>query len=152
MAADTSTAGVDHPPAGFRFRAKFSGIPGDNEMRFSAISGLKAEVDMDDYLEGGSNMLNIKLPRRVFFSDVTLKRGLLVGSALSGWFQAAFDAFVFLPLNITIDLLDDEGKPIMSWLLMDTLPKSWSISDFDAQTSGLVIEEMVLVVRSFLIL
>jgi phage tail-like protein len=151
MASDTPTAGGYYPPVGFRFRVKFSGMPGDNEMRFSQISGLKAEVSMDDYDEGGSNMLHIQLPKKVRISDLTLKRGMLVGSALFTWFLAALNSFTFTPLDVTVDLLNENGDSLMTWQLMDVLPKSWSISDLDAGNSTLVIEELVLAVRSFLI-
>ncbi len=152
MSSNTTSAGGYYPPVGFRFRVKFAGISGDNEMRFAQVSGLKAEVQMEEYKEGGSNMLNINLPIGVKFSEVTLKRGLLVGSAIFEWFLAALNGFVFTPVDITIDLLNDKGEPLLSWLLMGALPKSWSISDLDAGNSTLAMEEMVLSIRGFLIL
>jgi phage tail-like protein len=121
-------------------------------MRFQSVSGLKADIEMETYKEGGNNMFEYQLPVRVKFSDISLKRGLLVGSLVTDWLLVAFNTFTFLPMDLTIELLNDQGTPLMGWMLMGALPKSWSISDFDAENSRVVIEQIDLVVREFLIL
>ena len=121
-------------------------------MRFQSVTGLKATINMETYKEGGSNMFEYQLPTSVRFGDITLKRGLLVGSAVFDWLLLAVNAFQFLPLDLTIDLLNSEGTPLMSWLLMGVLPKSWSISELDAEKSTIAIEQIELAVREFIIL
>ena len=121
-------------------------------MRFQSVTGLKAPINMETYKEGGSNMFEYQLPTSVRFGDITLKRGLLVGSAVFDWLLLAVNAFQFLPLDLTIDLLNSEGTPLMSWLLMGVLPKSWSISELDAEKSTIAIEQIELAVREFIIL
>ena len=149
MANNQPTAGGYYPPAAFRFKVQFSGLSDDNEMRFQSIGGLSSEVEMETFKEGGSNMFVYQLPVRIKFSDISLKRGLLVGSDATKWMLDAMNSFTFSPKNLSITLMDDSGDPLMTWDLYAALPKKWSVSEFNAEQSALVIEQLDLVVRDF---
>ena len=84
------TATAYYPPWGFFYKVKFSDSSEPNDARFQSVSGLSVEYDTEEYKEGGENRFTHKLPVRTKYSDLVLKRGLLTGSAVTGWFLAAF--------------------------------------------------------------
>jgi phage tail-like protein len=153
MASNNNAPGGYYPPVGFFFRVRFLGFSGDNEMRFQQVDGLSVEVKLDDiYHEGGNNTFEYALPTKVRCSDISLKRGLLVGSELFAWCAAAINDFQFFPLDFTVELLNDQGAPLLTWVFTGALPKKWSISSLNAETSSIAIEQIDLAVRDFRIL
>ncbi len=138
-----------YPPVGFHFSVAFQlpSIPSD--FRFQEVSGLDVEMEMETFNEGGQNRFNWQLPRRARYSDLVLKRGMFMGSGIVLWCQNAFENFVFEPTNITIALLNDLHIPLQAWYVVNAIPKKWSISNFNAQESSVVIESITLSYQFF---
>jgi phage tail-like protein len=113
-----------YPPVGFHFLVKFEISPETtDDTRFQEVSGLEAEMEMENFTEGGQNRFTWQLPKRTRYSDVTLKRGLFIKSPLIGWCRDALESFVFAPANVTISLLNEQHVPIMSWYVVSAIPK-----------------------------
>ena len=87
-----------YPPAGFHFRVEFNldGIK-DSDVRFQEVSGLSAELGVEEVTEGGENRFPHRLPTRAKYSNLTLKRGLLTDSRLIDWCKNAIENFDFEP-------------------------------------------------------
>jgi phage tail-like protein len=141
--SDTSAGGY-YPPVGFHFKVEFVGIGSDNDTRFQSVSGLSVEYDMESYKEGGENRYEHKLPVRTKYADLSLKRGMLVDSAVIDWCTQAFQDRQFSTAQVNVTLLNEQHQPLKTWQVFGAWPKKWSVSDFNAQENSVVVETMEL--------
>ena len=135
------------PILGMRFSVLFmvgGTVPNPIDLRFAKVSGLAMTVETETVVEGGQNLYTQQLPRRISHGNLTLERGMVVGSPLHLEFNAAFSAFRFAPCNVLVSLLADDRVPLAAWLFMKAWPLRWSTSDLDAGQPGLVIDTMEL--------
>ena len=135
-------AGGYYPPVGFHFSVEFLGLGNDNDVRFQTVTGLTVEYDTETFKEGGENRFEHKLPVRTKYTDLSLKRGMLMNSAVLNWCLNAFQNRLFLPIQINVKLLNNEHQPLRTWQCFNAWPKKWSVSDFNAQENGVVIETL----------
>lgn len=155
-----------YPPVGFNFEVIFqnpSQATGASKagsgMSFQSVSGLNAEVVTEAYSEGGNNDFDHILPVKTQYPSLVLKRGLWIPdnpkadeSEIQAWFHDMMQHRRVHPKNLIINLLNPSGgktKIRMSWAVKRAWPLKWSISDFDAQNSQVVIETMELHYDSF---
>ena len=140
-----------YPPVGFHFRVEFLDIGGlsDTDILFQEVSGLSAELEVEQLKIGGENRFTQKLPTRASYSDVVLKRGLLVGSDLLNWMTNAIENLDIVTTSVIVTLLNENHQPLQSYQLFNAYPKKWSISDFNAQESQLAIETLELTYQYF---
>lgn len=138
-----------YPPFGFHYSVNFGGNPVSLDMQFQTVSGLSVEYTYENFKEGGENRFEHKLPVRTNYSDLILKRGMVTQSKTITWFLDAFNHREFLPMDLTIILMNEKGLSLRVWKVAHALPKKWSVSDFNASESSLVIETMELSYRYF---
>ncbi len=136
-------------PVSFHFNVNISGKDSGNDIRFQEVSGLTAEMGVEELVVGGENMFTYRLPTRAKYSNIILKRGLLKNSKLIDWFRNAIENFQFEPLDISIHLLNENNDVITSWEIKQAYPVKWAISDFKASDNALVIETIELVYQYF---
>lgn len=136
-----------YPPLGFHFKVEFANLK--SEFEFQSVSGLTVEMDTEDIAEGGENRFKHRLPVRSRYSKLVLKRGLLTDSSLIKWCREAVEDFNISPTDITISLLNEEHEPLMTWNVVHAYPVKWSMGDFNAEQSQVVIETMELVYNYF---
>ena len=141
------------PPVGFHFEVNFSGISEDSkDYRFQSVSGLSVDIETEEFAEGGENRFKHKLPVRTKFPNLVLKRGMLVGSEVISWCRNAIENFVFEPAeNITVKLLDEKHEPLVTWNIVHVYPVKWTVEDFNAEESKVVIESIELAYNYFTI-
>ena len=133
------------PPVGFHFLVVFELFPQTpQDFRFQEVSGLDVEVEMEPIKEGGQNRFTHQLPVRNRYSDITLKRGLFIGSGITLWCKNAIEDFLFVPTNVLISLLTPEHIPLQSWHVVNAIPKKIQVSNFNAQENSVVVESLVL--------
>jgi phage tail-like protein len=134
------------PPVGFHFLLRIEGMvlefPGMPDIGFTDATGLEAAITTEEYKEGGENRFAHKLPTAVTYSNLTLKRGLLLGSSAMRWFRESVETFSFKPRDITLILLNEEHIPLQAWNFVNAYPIKWTIEGFNAQQNGLVIESI----------
>ena len=138
-----------YPPYGFHYKVEFEGNSQPNEASFQSASGLSVEYDTEEYKEGGENRFTHKLPVRTKYADLVLKRGLLVGSSTVQWFLDAFRERVFVPKAVTVTLMNEKSEPLRAWKVVHAVPKKWTVSDFNAGESAVVVETLELTYRYF---
>lgn len=132
---------------GFRFDVTFllGGIaPSPVKSRFSKVSGLRVSIETEQATGGWKNFANLQIPRKVKYENITMERGFLEGSLVNTEFAQVLDAFALIPSSVLISILDRQGQPKNSWLLMGAYPVSWSLSDLDANSSDVMIETIEL--------
>lgn len=136
-----------YPPVGFHFRVEF-GLPGvgpdGNEASFQEVSGLDVSVGIESVKEGGENRFVHRLPNTPEYGNLVLKRGLLPNSALIPWFQAGIETFIFVPIPVTVVLMNPNHEPLTSWIFMNAWPVKWSVSGLNAQENAIVADTIEL--------
>ncbi|WP_074405570.1 MULTISPECIES: phage tail protein [Aquimarina] len=135
-----------YPPVGFHFSVEFTGLStSEVDHQFQSIAGLSVDVETEDVTEGGENRFKHKIPVRTKYPNLVLKRGLLVDSKVIDWCKDAVENFEFEPIDLIVKLLNEKHEPLVSWNIVHAYPIKWSISDFNAQESKVVIETIELV-------
>ena len=115
------------------------------EVAFQEASGLDTEYDMIEYRAGNSiDFSTVKMPGLKKASDITLKKGMFKDDT------ALFDYFMEVKMNtikretVTIQLLDEEHKPMFTWTLKNAWPLKMTGTDLNAQSSEVAFEKLVL--------
>jgi phage tail-like protein len=141
---------VYYPPVGFHFRVEFDlSDAGDSDIRFRDVSGLSMELEEETHNEGGENRFIHKFPGRARYGDLVLKRGLLTGSAVRAWCEAAIQDLDIQPTTVWVTILDEAHEPLQTYTFINAWPKKWSVSDLNAESSELVVESLELAYQYF---
>jgi phage tail-like protein len=128
------------PYADFNFWVEIEGLIVGG---FSEVSGLKMEVDVEVYNEGGLNEYPHQLPGRVKQNTITLKRGLTDMDTLWPWCRDVTQGII-KRRNLTIYLLDEAGLPAMWWDVLQAYPVRWEGPDLRASGNAVALESLVL--------
>lgn len=148
MAADYS------PPVGFHFRIEFQDNPDLNgqEAYFQEVSGLSVEIESMSKKVGGENRFEYRLPVRSKFQNLVLKRGMLNNSTLIQWVKDSIETMEVTTATVLVMLLNEEHEPLATYRFVHAWPQKWSITDFNAEDSKLVIETLELAYQYFRIM
>ncbi|PSR52329.1 glycerol acyltransferase [Adhaeribacter arboris] len=139
-----------YPPVGFHFKVDIPGVgAGDKDMRFQEVTGLTAEIGVEELTVGGENRFTYRLPTRAKYANVVLKRGMLNDSGLIKWFRNAIENFEFQPVDISVHLLNEKHEVLSSWEFRQAYPVKWVISDFKALENSIVVETIELAYQYF---
>lgn len=121
---------------------------------FTEASGLEAEIEVFEYEEGGNNLYTYKLPGRVKFPNVTLKRGITESNDLWDWFQSVMyrkagntggNSSSIERKEVSIVLYDHTGSsPVRRWNLTKAYPIKWTGPSFNADENAISVETLVL--------
>ena len=120
-----------------------------NDMRFQDVSGLTAEMGIEEIQEGGENRFSHRLPTRAKYANLILKRGMLTDSGLIKWFVDAIENFEFTPSTVMVKLLDENHQPLVTWNFIKAWPVKWVVSDFKAAENSIVVETIELAYQYF---
>ncbi|WP_026946713.1 phage tail protein [Algoriphagus marincola] len=135
-----------YPPTGFHFLVRFEGLllkyPGIPDVGFQEVGGLSVEIGVEEYAEGGENRFKHRMPNPVSYPNLTMKRGMLIGSQLMQWFKDSMEGFQFEAQDITVILLNDQHLPLQAWNFINSWPVKWSIEGLNAMENSLMIESI----------
>ena len=99
--------------------------------RFREISGLQIDVEVETYTEGGENGFVHKLPGRMTWPNLVLKRGVTAQDVLMNWLQDAVGDGMTQRNGKTkrttaaIVLMSTDGQRMRSWNVVDAIPVRW---------------------------
>ncbi|HSB71335.1 MAG TPA: phage tail protein [Candidatus Methylomirabilis sp.] len=110
---------------------------------FSEVSGLRMEVDVEVYNEGGLNEYPHQLPGRVRQNTITLKRGLSDMDTLWPWCYDVTQGII-KRRNLTVYLLDSAGLPSMWWDILQAYPVRWEGPELRATGNAVALESLVI--------
>lgn len=137
---------LSYPPVGFHFVVRIEGLdkkhPGVSDIGFQSVSGINAQIGVEEYREGGENRFKHKLPDPVTYPNLVLKRGILKGSQMVKWFKDSVESFSFETFDITVMLLNSDHEQLQAWSFVKAWPVKWNISDFNAKENSIVIESI----------
>jgi phage tail-like protein len=135
------TAARRDPFKNYSFLVEIDGIAAAS---FKTVSGLSAEVELLEYREGSDPVSSSrKLPGRIRYPNVTLRRGLTTSSDLWDWWTSVSEGGAYRR-NVAIKLLDDSHTPVLSWRLRNAFPVKFELSELDASKNEVAIESIEL--------
>ncbi len=140
MRAVTKGSPTPDPVAELRFKVQ---LPGLNIGRFRECTGIAVEVEMKDYMEGGSNEFVHKLPTRVKYPNIVLKRGVTHEDALLKWFWES--RFTVQRRDMTISLLGPGAKLVRTWAFLNAYPVKWTGPNMNAGSNQIATETLEVV-------
>ena len=115
-------------------------IQGQSVGYFTEVTGLSAEVETLTYSEGGMNEFQHKLPTRVKYPNLVLKRGMTTKADLQKWFQKSNTKAD--RTGIRLSMLDQTGTRIRTWSFVNAFPIKWTGPNFNAAQSALAVEQI----------
>ena len=125
------------PYHGFHYVVELEGLTVGG---FTRVKGLMRETRVDSYREGGVNDFEHKLASGTGFGNLVLERGLMAAT-LWDWHQEVTDGAI-RRRKVTIALRDESDTEVWRWHADGAFPVKWSVSDFDAVSSQVVVESM----------
>lgn len=147
------------PPTGYRFGVNFYSGGTSNlfatrdgpDAYFQSISGISVEFETETVNDGANARYVQKLPKKPIFPNLTLKRGVLLNSDILDWVNGMLtnSKVEFEPLDVEVNLMNEEGESLLNIRFIQAWPCKWSISDFNAMESSIVMETLELSYQYF---
>ncbi|MBP0985272.1 MAG: phage tail protein [Oscillospiraceae bacterium] len=101
---------------------------------FSAVSGLGAEIEYEEYHEGGNFTSPVYLPKGVRYDRIVLERGTVTLEPLTIWFTTV-QAGMQLRYPMIITMHDEKHIPVKIWTVLDAMPVKVDYTPLDAMNS-----------------
>ena len=125
-------------------------IPGHEIGRFGECSGLAVEYDVLEYAEGGNNGFIHKIPGRMKYPNITLKRGISDNPQFASWRPKVEGGKISVePKNLSIILFDHAGETVKTWEVTEAYPVKWTGPDMRASSMDVAIETLELAHRGW---
>lgn len=133
MANDGSSENNIWPMPKFRFSVDWGTIK--QNIAFQEVSGLEAETQIIEYRASNSAVFStVKMPGIAKYGNVTMKRGVFAkDNSFWTWYNQ-IKMNTIKRQAVTIKLLDETGKPTMTWTLKNAWPTK--ISGTDLKSDG----------------
>lgn len=115
---------------------------------FTEVSGLSVEVEVEELSEGGHNQFVHKLPGRMKWPNIVLKRGVTESDSLFEWLnRSSGDGFAGAGNKLErcegeIVLVDAARKPVRRWQFAGAYAVRWNGPTLAASSTDLATEEL----------
>lgn len=123
--------------------------------RFMEVAGLQVDVAVEEIEEGGENNYVHKLPGRMTWPNLTLRRGITQNDSLLAWLtkssgeQFAASGNKLSRSTAAITLLGPGGKRLRSWSFDGAFAVRWKGPDFAASSNDMAVEELEIAHHGF---
>ena len=120
------------------------------EIAFQEVTGLDQEIELIEFRDGDSRTYsNKKQPALNGPTDVVCKKGTYQGdNRLAEFFQAMVkDKARYrnqARLDMSVQLLDEMGNPVITWQIQDGFPLKYEGSDLKSDASEIAIETLTI--------
>ncbi|KRV50194.1 phage tail protein [Wenjunlia vitaminophila] len=116
-------------------------IGGNDLGAFHTCTGLGAEVEMEQYAEGGNNGFTWQLPGRITWSNITLTRPVTADTTkIAQWLDEIVRQVE--PKDGEIVALRPDLSRIVSWQVLGIVPVRWQGPSFDPARSEAAVESL----------
>lgn len=130
------------PYRNFQFRVVIDGI---QTAAFSEATIPDSSTDAVEYREGTDGPAQRKLSGLVKYGNITLKKGLTDAMELYNWRkQVEQKGAKGARKNLSLILVDEEGKDKAQWDVIEAWPSKYDPSDFSAKGNEVMIETLEL--------
>ena len=116
-------------------------IDGIAHAAFSEVFGLSAEAEVIEYRNGSDLTSTRKLPGRIRYGNVTLRRGLTTTRELYDWWMTVVNGNL-QRRNVVVVLLDDARQPVLRWLLHSAWIAKIEFGNLHAKGNDVLIESV----------
>lgn len=122
---------------------------------FTEVSGLSVEVEVEEVAEGGQNGFVHKLPGRMKWPNIVMKRGVADADSLFEWFlKTSGEGFAGEGDKLTrttgkVLMVDAAGRALRGWEFYGAYPVRWNGPTFAATSSDLAMEELEIAHHGF---
>jgi phage tail-like protein len=141
----TRTGTRNDPLAAFQFKVDLGNQ--SSATFFSECSGLEMSVKYDEIKEGGQNGFVHRLPTRVEYGNLVLRRGTTTDTEFFDWCAGALRGKIQRRLvTVTLVALDTQAT-IFAWTFVDAYPVKWSGPSLRAGDNSVAIEAVELAHR-----
>ena len=123
--------------------------------RFMEVSGLEVSVAVEEVEEGGENSYVHKLPGRMTWPNITLKRGITQNDTLLAWLnkssgeQFAASGNKLARSTAAITLIGPGGGRLRAWEFDGAFPVKWKGPDFAVSSTDMAVEELEITHHGF---
>jgi phage tail-like protein len=123
--------------------------------RFMEVNGLEVTVGVEEVEEGGENNYVHKLPGRMTWPNITLKRGITQNDTLLEWLnKSSGEQFAAGGNRLTrstaaITLIGPGGGRLRAWEFDGAFPVKWKGPDFAVHSSDMATEELEITHHGF---
>jgi phage tail-like protein len=136
----------DNPYANFNFVVE---LGGEEAGGFSEVDLPSGEIEVIEYREGADRVSAArKLPGRVSYPHVVLKRGIAGRLELFDWWKSIRDGSPDRR-NVSVTLLDETRSPVQRWVLRNAWPAKLDYSRLDGLGNEVAIETLELAHEGF---
>lgn len=125
----------------FNFQVEVEGLIAGS---FSEVSGLGAEIDIEEYREGGVNEFVHKLLKNTKYGNLICRKGVTKSTLLYDWYKRIVIGNIERRM-ITIILLDSQKIPIKNWSFKNCIPIHWKGPELKSDSNTIAIESVELV-------
>ncbi|MDI2031955.1 phage tail protein [Saccharopolyspora sp. TS4A08] len=116
-------------------------IAGDDLGPFHTCSGLGAQVEVEQFTEGGNNGFTWQLPTRITWSNITLTRPVTSDTTkISRWISRIIQRADRKDGEIVA--LKPDRTPLARWQVLGIVPVSWQGPSFDPATAQAAVETL----------
>ena len=151
--SNTSSRTPDPPSIG-RFIFAVDGGIGEIGA-FTECAGLQVEIEVEEVQEGGQNQFVHRLPGRMRWPNIVLKRGITNSDALFEWFRkSSGDGFAGNGNKLehttgSVTLVDAGGMKVRQWSFVGAFPVKWTGPQLAASHNAAAIEELEIAHHGF---
>jgi len=129
------------PLLGYNFAVEIEGLMAGG---FNEVSGLGAEIETEDFREGGVNEFIHRRAGPVKYSgSLVLKKGIVDQRAIWDWCWEAFRGKITRH-NVSIILMDSAGQEKQRWNFEGAYPVKWSGPEMKAHANEVAMESVEL--------
>ncbi|MER7848978.1 phage tail protein [Kitasatospora sp. NPDC096077] len=120
----------------------FSLTIGGNDLgEFTTCSGLGAQVEIEQYAEGGNNGFSWQLPGRITWTNITLTRAVTADTLkIARWLNEIVRKVE--PKDGEIVALRPDLSRIVGWQVLGIVPVRWEGPSFDPSNSQAAVETL----------
>lgn len=137
----------DNPYGNYNFVVELGG--GKEDAGFSEVVLPAGEIEAIEYREGSDRVsAPRKLPGRVAYPNVVLRRGIAGRLELFEWWKAIRDGDL-QRRDVRITLLDEQRQPVQSWRLRNAWPAKLDGPTLNALGNEVAIETLELAHEGF---
>jgi phage tail-like protein len=123
--------------------------------RFMEVSGLEVTVGVDEIEEGGENSYVHKLPGRMTWPNINLKRGITQNDTLLSWLnKSSGEQFAASGNKLTrstaaVTLIGPSAQRLRAWEFDGAFPVRWKGPEFAVASNDMATEELEITHHGF---
>ena len=116
----------------------------DKDVTFQEMTGLQAETKAIEYRHGNSPIFSpIKMPGLSSAGNVTMKKGIFAkDTRFFAWSLDVKKRESFKRRVVVINLLDEDGRPKMTWTLNNAWPTKVTGTDLKSDGNEVTVESI----------